>query len=282
MASTTYAAIIEEVTSFLTIRGSSGPESSTFSKEVVDHVRKKITAGDLLIDVADATILQYVSHAARNDESSRIVSGGPHGGYWIEPVAELQDEPPLEEQTETLQGAAGGVPVKALEKDLYPLMALWLEQKGYQSKDISSLKSGGPWGNPDILGVRWTTSLGATEIELASCEVKLNQGGWQQSIFEAVSHKRFTNRSWFCYRVKVQDDPMPKGMEYYAERFKVGVVQMSLTDEEFAGLKEGTRKPIEFVARVSERVPAIHEWVPLREQRELIERAQISLGTTLQ
>jgi hypothetical protein len=68
-------------------------------------------------------------------------------------------------------------------------------------------------------------------------------------------------------------------MEYYAERYRVGVVQVILTNEELAGLSN-TGKPLDYIDRVIERVPALYDFVPLREQRELIERTGISLTLT--
>ncbi len=203
--------------------------------------------------------------------------GGPHGGYWyVATQPPLTDAAPQAAQNIST-GSGNSVPIR--EKDLYPLMELWLEQKGYRSKDMSTLKAGGLWGNPDIIGAEHVELFGAVQLDLASCEVKLNDDNWETLIFEAISHKRFANRSWFCYRVSTQGQPMPKRMEYYAERYRVGVVQITLTDEELLDLKS-QGKALNYIEKVTERVPALYDFVPLREQRDLIERTGISLTLT--
>ena len=224
--------------------------------------------------MADGSILSYLSQAANNDTESSIVSGGPRRGYWHEPPAQSTAKPIEQEQVT----AGTGAPVTILERDLYPLMELWLQQKGFTSKDLSTLKSGGPWGNPDIIGAERVELFGAVQIELASCEIKVREANWERDIFEAISHKRFSNRSWFCYRVDSEEAPLPKGIEYYAERYRVGIVQIVLTNEELISLKQGQRAPLEFIERVIERVPALYDHVPLREQRDLIERSGITLA----
>jgi hypothetical protein len=68
---------------------------------------------------------------------------------------------------------------------------------------------------------------------------------------------------------------LPKGIEYYAERYRVGVVQIELTDQELEGLKSGKIAPLDMIEHVVERVPALYDYVPLREQRDLINRTGV-------
>lgn len=240
----------------------------------MDEVKRQVKSGQLNIDLADGSILNYLSNAANNDSDSSIISGGPRKGYWYEPPTQAPAKPLDQEEVTAPSGAA----ITILERDLYPLMELWLQQKGYTSKDLSTLKSGGPWGNPDIIGAERVELFGAVQIELASCEIKVREANLERDIFEAISHKRFSNRSWFCYRVEDEEAPLPKGIEYYAERYRVGVVQIVLTNEELISLKQSQRTPLEFIERVIERVPALYDHVPLREQRDLIDRSGITLA----
>jgi len=60
-------------------------------------------------------------------------------------------------------------------------------------------------------------------------------------------------------------------MEYYAERYRVGVAQIILTDEELISLKTQTKTPLDYIEQVVERVPALYDAVPLGEKRDLIE-----------
>ncbi len=270
----TYKALIEAVERYLNDEGSKSQATAKSNKEIVDEIKRQIASGVLAVDLTDGSILAYISEAANNDAESSIVSGGPRKGYWHEPPAPPTEQPI--EQTEVK--AATGAPVTILERDLYPLLELWLQKKGYTSKDVSQLKKGGPWGNPDIIGAERVELFGAVQIELASCEIKVREANWERDIFEAISHKRFSNRSWFCYRIENEDAPLPKGIEYYAERYRVGIVQIVLTNEELISLKEKRQSPLDFIDRVIERVPALYDHVPLREQHDLIERSGIALA----
>jgi hypothetical protein len=234
--------------------------------------------GDITIDIADGTILAYISDAANNDEDSGIVSGGQHAGYWYDESSKISMEPRLIDEQHVV--GSGGAALTISEKDLYPLTEFWLQTKGYTAKDMSNLKSGGRWGNPDIIGVSRTELMGVVEVDLASCEVKMQDKDWEEVIFEAISHKRFSNRSWFCYRVIDRDTPLPKNIEYYAERYRVGVVQIWLTDDELKELKLKSKEPLDFIERIIERVPALYDHVPLKEKRELIDRTGITVTLT--
>jgi len=276
MASVAYRIIVTAAEDFLKESGSFGQSNCKNYREVVSAVRSKIRDGVLNIEATDGTILSYISSAANNDENSGIVSGGSGGGYWYESpknTSAVDSEPDQEEVSQ-----AKGKSVTVYEKDLYPLLELWLEGKGYTSKDIANLKKGGRWGNPDIIGIDRIELFGAVEVEVASCEVKLAADNWEQVIFEAISHKRFANRSWFCYRTSQEGAPLPKGMEYYAERYRVGVVQIILENDELLKLKGESKLPSDYLGRVVERVPAPYDYVPLREKRDLVDRTGISMS----
>lgn len=278
VASSTYDTIVRAVEEYLNGKKCNGPEKIQHSSDIIKHIRKKIEANELSVDATDGTILSYISTAANSDANSGIKSGGPHRGYWYEPLppeGETCDIP--EKEVVKLEK---GQEIDVREKDLYPLVELWLQQKGYKSKDMSTLKSGGKWGNPDIIGADRVELFGAVDIDLASCEVKLSADNWQQFIFEAISHKRFSNRSWFCYRVSNDGEAMPKGMMYYAERYRVGIVQLVLSDNELGSLKAEKVKPLDLIENVVECVPALYDTVPLREQRDLVDRSGITLNVT--
>nr|WP_166176682.1 hypothetical protein [Altererythrobacter segetis] len=69
-------------------------------------------------------------------------------------------------------------------------------------------------------------------------------------------------------------------MEYYAERYRVGLVQIILSDQEVIELKSAEKGPLDFIERVVERVPALYDHVPLREQKDVVERSGITLTMT--
>ena len=275
MANPTYIQIVKLGEEFLKSRGYTSQENKTSSRAVVDAIQSEIANRHLELGVVRGTIFSYISHAANNDDNSSIASGGPWGGYWYDEssLGEVSIKPVDVAEIETEHGK----PVSFNERDLYPLLHLWLSAKDFVAKDVSNLKSGGKWGNPDVIGVKRVDLFGSVEIEIASCEVKLSEANWEQFIFEAISHKRFSNRSWYAYRISQAGKPLPKAIEYYAERYKVGIIQILLTDEELIKLKTQTQEAVEeFIDRVSERVPALYEPVPLQEKADLFERAKIS------
>ncbi len=275
MASQTYIEFIEAVRSYLVETNSDSPKSGKSNKQVVQAVKDKIKSGDLAISLSDGSMLSYLSKAANQEVSSGIVSGGVGVGYYL--AGEGNDAPDQSEVDVKEVKVAKGKKETIREKDLYGLMELWLNQKGYSAKDTSNLKKGGRWGNPDIIGVERVDLFGAVQIDVASCEIKLSEDGWEQVIFEAISHKRFSNRSWFCYRVEGEGHPLPKGIEYYAERYKVGVVQIILADSDVIDLQKENKTPLDFIDRVVERIPALFDHVPLGEQKDVVDRAGITL-----
>jgi hypothetical protein len=278
VASQTYLDFIAAVCDYLKSTGSNGPTNGKSNKQIVQAIKDRIEAGELDISLGDGSMLSYLSTAANQDPTSKIVSGGVGVGYWLEEdISSAVESKPIDEKKVS---SGKGKSTVIREKHLYPLMELWLNQKGYAAKDTSNLKSGGRWGNPDIIGVERVDLFGAVEIDIASCEIKLGEEGWEQVIFEAISHKRFANRSWFCYRTPAEGWPLPKGMEYYAERYRVGLVQIILSDQEVIELKSGEKGPLDFIERVVERVPALYDRVPLREQKDVVERSGITLTMT--
>lgn len=274
MAGETYKFVVDAAQAYLKETNSVNSSNSKNYKQIVEAILKKIASKPEAIETTVGTIVSYLSKAANNDPASGIVSGGSRAGYWYTEIVPVSAKKESDTQTVSTEK---GKSVKLAEKDLYPLTELWLQEKGYTSKDISNLKSGGRWGNPDIIGIDRVDIFGAVELDLATCEVKLGIDNWETVIFEAISHKRFANRSWFCYRIEDPNQPMPKGMEYYAERYRVGVVQMILSDQDMVALKEKSKTPLDLLDNVIERIPALYDYVPLREQRDLIERADISM-----
>lgn len=272
---TTYQKIVAEVERYLTDTKSFAQPDSKSNKQIISHLRNQINKGNIDIDATDGTMLSYLSNAANNDPDSVIVSGGPRAGYWIGTAKAEFPSPKAADVQKVPQGNNKSITIS--EKDLYPLVELWLAQKGYKAKDASSLKSGGNWGNPDIIGAERVELFGSVDVEIASCEVKLSDSNWGQFIFEAISHKRFANRSWYCYRVDGLSAPIPKNIEYYAERYRIGIVQICLTDKEIVDLKQ-KNDLLEYIDRVVERIPALYDQVPLREKRDLINRTGITLS----
>lgn len=262
-----YAKISDAIHEFLEKRKALSSKKAVSGKEIKEHLDQRIEEGSLDVTLSDSTIVSYISTVANYDDDSRVQSGGPYGGYWLERL----DEAPVAATT-----AASSETAKELQ--LYPLVEAWLGAKGYTSKDVSTGKKGGKWGNPDIVGVRRTELLGAVEIETVSCEVKLSNSYWEQFIFEAISHKRFCTRSWYCYRVADAKEPLPKGMDYYSERYRIGIVRIVLSEAELGDLSK--LSDIDKLDRVVEVIPAVYEPVGLMEKKDLINRFNLSVSVT--
>ncbi len=276
-----YSELVKAAEDFLHEKGG----KSQSGRSVAEHLEKLMNEGKLP-EYPRNTILAYLSKAANRDENSRIVSGGPYGGYSLENEAVPPEAAPVTDITIPSTNLGGDqfgeqTQIQIKEKHLYPLIEAWLKANDYTARDVSALKAGGTWGNPDLLGVSRVEILGTTEIELVSVEVKLNESNWERFIFESISHKRFVNRSWYCYRTSLPYPPLPKSMAYYAERYKVGIIQIHLNDQELAQIAEKPGTSVEYLDRVLERVRALHEPVPLQEKRAFLERAKINIQLNL-
>lgn len=236
----------------------SSQEKALPAKDLISRIR--IENGSLTI--GDPTILSYLSYAANHDTLTKIDTGGPRGGYWFN--EEYQPTSPEE------------VPIVTppQEAHLYELVRYWFQTKKIRTRDISQLKAGGLWGNPDIVGVSSIDRLGFFDVEIVSAEVKLSEREWRRFIFEAVSHKRFANRVYYIFRTKVDTVKLPDDMDRYAEQYRVGVVLVPLDDEELAKLGTSDEKAnfANYADRIIEKVPAVYDFVPPRDQIEFLER----------
>lgn len=262
-----YALFAKAAEEFLRSQNTSANDSRS-AKQIIENVGKNNPE----IALAANTQLAYLSKLAQ-DPGYQVRSGGFRGaGYWFEQAQPLPDKANEQKPSETLK--VGQTQLR--EEDLYPLMKLWLATKGFIAEDTSKLKKGGKWGNPDILGIERSELFGAVEIQLVSCEIKLSATDWERWIFEAISHKRFCNRSWFCYRARSEEEP-PAEMLYYSERYRVGIVQIILSDEELEALKKSKEVDLDLIQKVFEVVPALYDHVPLKEQVDLVDRTGIRL-----
>ena len=100
-------------------------------------------------------------------------------------------------------------------------------------------KSLGPWGNPDVVGIQTLDILGNWHVQTVSVEIKVNSQNWQRDIFEAVSHRRYFDRSYFCYPVLANNRQISEEMKDYAELYSVGVLLIELADSEIPKLNQG-------------------------------------------
>jgi len=119
------------------------PDSTLSTKQVFDKAKKEFP--EIFASFHEGTFGVYLSKAG-NDTESRINTLGKKQGYYLTPnvAAQLLKEPDEEAEAEK---------VKQRERLLYPVIENWLMEQGYQASDVSTLKAGGAWGNPDLCGL---------------------------------------------------------------------------------------------------------------------------------
>ncbi|HCN71933.1 MAG TPA: hypothetical protein DIS96_09520 [Pusillimonas sp.] len=202
---------------------------------------------------AKNTFYQYLSNTVK-DPDSMINCRGRRQGYYLAAVAE-ETKPAAVGEASTEEGVESEVfdgrpeesvalefqkSRKAKESLLYPVLESWLIVQGYQSANVSMGRSLGKWGNPDVAGLSATDAFSGLSIELATIEAKTSLDGWEQWIFEAVSHRRFSNRSYFAFAHPEETvTKIPQDMRYYAELYNIGVLVLSMENDKFKALHDG-------------------------------------------
>lgn len=191
------------------------------------------------------TFNQYLSNTVK-DTKSNINCLGRKKGYYLSSVAvatnsEITETSTVDsEATETQQEVTSP---KKIQKEvwLYPLLESWLVAQGYQAEDVSSGRSLGKWGNPDVAGISALDAFNGLSIELVTIEAKISLDNWEQWIFEAISHRRFANRSYFAFAHPEETiSKIPQDMRYYAELYNIGVLVLSMDHENYQNLQGGS------------------------------------------
>lgn len=187
--------------------------------------------------IPQGTFNNYITDLVR-DPNTQISCKGPRQGYFL--GKELPEKKgPTHEDTDSDKEYA------RREAKLYDVLKNWLLSQGYNAKITSPQKNHGWWGNPDITGIKTNISL-QTEIEVATIEVKLTTSKWEHWIFEAVSHKRFSNRAFFAFAYSDASVPkLPAMMRYYSELYKIGIIAVLMDDKDLETLESSKGKDIE-------------------------------------
>lgn len=220
----------------LELNGSKNSQHTLSSMELWKQAKQEFPEE---LNIAKNTFLQYVSNTVK-DVETRINCLGRKQGYYL---VELSEEI---EKAGGLEVPELGAPEKAVsprkqkEKLLYPVLESWLITQDYQTSDISTGKTLGKWGNPDIAGIHALDGLSGTSIEVVTIEAKVSLENWEQWIFEAISHRRFANRSYFAFaHPSEMIAKIPQDMRYYAELYQIGVLVLSIENSNFEKLNEG-------------------------------------------
>lgn len=218
--------------------GSSGPNTPKFSSEI----REKVAGiyPEIFDRIEESTFNAYLNKAPA--ENPRIVSLGTARGYYF-------DAPGITVAAQPAELAAGEAPQQQpgpeapavsprtpREMKLYPHVESWLVANGYRAKIVAQGRALGPWGNPDVVGIHTIDILGYWHAETVSIEVKASNQNWARDIFEAISHRRYFDRCYFCYPVLANNRQISEEVKDYAELYEIGILLVELVPEEFEKL----------------------------------------------
>jgi hypothetical protein len=185
------------------------------------------------------TFLQYLSNTVRDTESY-INCLGKKKGYYIFHASKEVIERIVDAENSSTDIEETPIVRRQKEALLYSVLESWLIAQGYQSSNISSTRSLGKWGNPDLAGINAIDNFSGVSLEVVTIEAKTSLDNWEQWIFEAVSHRRFANRSYFAFAHPEEAiSKIPQDIRYYAELYNIGVLVLSLKAEIFEKLITG-------------------------------------------
>lgn len=232
---------------------------------------------------ARASFGPYLSNVSRLTNSPIVSKGrGRGGGYFLSSLAAKQA---AEQGTDIPESSKEGFePASDRESALYPVLVDWLVGNGYRARDTAAMRRLGRWSNPDVTGVKVSEHLGRMEIEIATVEAKRTLVDWERFFFEAVAHRRFSNRAYFAFPTPESSlGKLPPEMRYYSELYDVGVLTIVMADEVFRRYSDGGgATSLDMMeADVVEVLSARRSGVPIEQQRRFCEAVQITDLATL-
>lgn len=224
-------------------------ESNTLSSSAIydeyEKVWKKIK-DETIPKISIATWKCYLSELSKDSENN-IRCPGKKKGYYLFSANNSkknvrQDESIYDDVSES-EGETKG------EALLYPILEAWLEiRKFYQIKNISDLRKGGKWQNPDIIALKAENVFNNSIFQVITIEAKLTIKDWEKWIFQAVAHTLFSNRSYFAFLYPETDDgtfeTIENDLRFYAETFKIGILKIEVpiqTYEDIISRKSGAK-----------------------------------------
>lgn len=196
---------------------------------------------EFIPDIPNNTFAVLLSKISA-EQTSRITCPGRRQGYYLEQLVERI------ESIDVTQGISSGGDNTGTEyikeRNIYPILKQWLFEKDYNRvADTSNLKSNGKWGNPDLVGLKIEDFYGKPEIEITTIEAKLTNDSWEEFIFEAIAHTRFSNRSYFAflYPENLINKLDSTEIKLYAEHFRIGILIVGVNGEDYLKIK--SRQP---------------------------------------
>ncbi len=207
--------------------GRFSPEKTMFRTDIIKAILTDFSEERF----NEATLWGYIQRAA--NERTRIACPGFKRGYYLI-TSGLAEEATAETPGSKMNKR------QQREKLLYPFCEDWLLLQGYARAGV--LKTmGDRWGTPDVVGIsRRENHLVGHYLELATIEVKASAVDWKTLIFEAVSHRRFSNRAYFAFGCPAdEENKTDPDLRYYCELFGVGALMILLDNQRYKLLNEG-------------------------------------------
>ncbi len=242
-----------------------------------------MTKLQLPLGIARTSFGPYLSNVSRQANSPIVSNGrGRGGGYFLSSLAAKQAEEQAANIAEPLRDESE--PTSDRESSLYPVLVDWLVGNGYRARDTAAMRRLGRWSNPDVTGVKVSEHIGRMEIEIATIEAKRTLVDWERFFFEAVAHRRFTNRAYFAFPAPESSlGKLPPEMRYYSELYDVGVLTVVMADEVFQRFSErgGATANNVMDTDVDEVLTEPRSSVPMEQQRRFCEAVQITDLSTL-
>lgn len=226
----------------LSERKATSPNKALSTNQIIDGYHELSSAHPETVEqIPNGTFNVFLSKSSK-EKDSKITCRGRKQGYYLDNLVEKLENKTVENEVSDASFTDRvGVGDIVYEKDLYPFFKEWLFEKSHNRvADISSLKKNGKWGNPDLIGISIEELYGKPDIEVTTIEVKLSDDNWEQWIFEAVAHTRFSNRSYFAFAY-------PEGLiskldstqiKLYAEHFKIGILILAVDDNDYVKIKK--------------------------------------------
>lgn len=236
------------------------------SEDAPMSVKDLVSGVAKILDPDFKTYLIYKDvSSASQDAGGRISSRkGRGGGYFISAGAG--------DQSDDVDQVKVNKQDKVLEQHLWPIVSLWLRKAksvARTSYQVANLKRGGVWSNPDVVGLSTFEDLGFFDVEVVTAEVKPNLNNWRYFFFEAVSHKRFSERSYFVYRDDTGGSHESE-LRQYAEKYGVGLVKMDFSDDDVKNLAKwkaiGDVDKVQYLEAFVEIIPAPFDPISVRDK----------------
>lgn len=236
-------------------------DSPLNSSELVEKVANKLPA-----PLAGYLIYQSLLQASKAPASRIRSRKGRNGGYFLISEVKLDQD--------TLPSLADLTKEKTLEKHLWPAVSDWLrlnKSVDRVSSLVANLKSGGVWSNPDVVGLNIIKDLGFFDVEITTLEVKPSLNQWRYYFFEAVSHKRFSERVYFVYREETSSESIQKAeLMRYAEKYGVGIIEIQIGESDYKKIRDWPKlsdaDKADIIESFVEIVPAPFEAISVRDK----------------